>query len=98
VCDRAQRNGEEAPRLSAVPAQKNRCSGSAMPQSKHQETIMTATEARALMDHHGIAVMQQAVYHYKGFRYGHLMDALNYAELVTSRESAARDLRERTNR
>jgi hypothetical protein len=59
---------------------------------------MTETEARALMEHHGITAMQQAVYHYKGFRYGNLMDALNYAELVTSRESAARDLRERTNR
>lgn len=58
---------------------------------------MTETEAKSLMEHHGITAMQQAVYHYKGFRYGNLMDALNYAELVTSREFGARNLRERTN-
>jgi hypothetical protein len=51
---------------------------------------MTETESRALMEHHGITVVQQAVYHYNGFRYANLTDALNYAELVTSREVAAR--------
>ena len=58
---------------------------------------MTETEEKSLMEHHGITAMQQAVYHYKGFRYGNLMDALNYAELVANREFAARDQRERTN-
>lgn len=50
---------------------------------------MTEAEEKSLMEHHGITAMQQAVYHYKGFRYGNLMDALNYAELVASREFAA---------
>lgn len=69
-----------------------------MPQSKHEEKTVTETEAKSLMEHHGITAMQQAVYHYNGFRYGNLTDALNYAELVTSREFAARDQQERTNR
>lgn len=51
---------------------------------------MTQAEAQALMQHHGIAASQHAVYHFRGFRYGDLQDALNYAELVASRESAAR--------
>ena len=51
---------------------------------------MTKAEAEEPMEHHGITTAQQAVYYYKGFRYGNLMDALNYAELVTSREFAAR--------
>ena len=54
---------------------------------------MTETEAQSLMEHHGITAMQQAVYHYRGFRYGNLVDALNYAELVTSREYAAKPAR-----
>ena len=59
---------------------------------------MTEPEAKSLMEHHDITATQQAVYHYKGFRYGSLTDALNYAELVTSRELAAPDQREPTNR
>ena len=51
---------------------------------------MTEPETKALIEHHGITTTQQAVYHYKGFRYGNLMDALSYAELVTGREFAAR--------
>ena len=51
---------------------------------------MIEDNAKARMELHGITTAQQAVYYYKGFRYGNLMDALNYAELVTSREFAAR--------
>jgi len=58
---------------------------------------MTEPDANALMEHHGITATQQAVYHYKGFRYGNLMDALNYAELVTGREFAARATSKPTN-
>ena len=54
---------------------------------------MIETEGRARMEHHDITATQQAVYHYKGFRYGNLNDALNYAELVTSREFAAKPAR-----
>lgn len=50
---------------------------------------MTEPESKTLMERHGITATQQTLYHYKGFRYGNLMDALNYAELVTSREFAA---------
>lgn len=50
---------------------------------------MTEMETRALMERHGISAMQQTVYHYKGCRYGNLADAVAYAELFTSRESAA---------
>ena len=46
---------------------------------------MTEAEAKERMEHHGITTAQQAVYYYRGFRYGNLMDALNYAELVASR-------------
>jgi hypothetical protein len=58
---------------------------------------VTETETTALMEHHGITATQQAVYHYKGFKYGNLMDALTYAELVADRNVAARES-ERTNR
>ena len=58
---------------------------------------MTETATTALMERHGITATQQAVYHYKGFRYGNLTDALNYAELVTDRDVAALES-ERTNR
>ena len=59
---------------------------------------MTEAEVQALMRHHGIAASQHAVYHYRGFRYGNLLDALNYAELVTGREFAARDTKKQTDR
>lgn len=48
---------------------------------------MTEDEARKLMEHYGITAAQQPVYHYNGFRYGNLTDALSYAELLTSRAS-----------
>jgi hypothetical protein len=48
---------------------------------------MTEEEAKTVMEHHGITAAQQAVYHYNGFKYGNLVDALNYAELITSRAS-----------
>jgi len=76
----------------------NRCSDAAMRQSKHEEKTLIETEGRARMEHHDITATQQTVYHYRGFKYGNLNDALNYAELVTSREFAARDHREPTNR
>ena len=60
---------------------------------------MTEPESKTLMEHHGITTTLQTSYHYKGFRYGNLMDALNYAELVTSREFASREQSsKRTNR
>ena len=46
---------------------------------------MTEPEAKRRMEHHGITTTQEAVYYYKGFRYGNLTDALGYAELVSSR-------------
>ena len=58
---------------------------------------MTEPEAQVLAERHGITASQQAIYHYKGFKYGNLMDALNYAELLQSRDSAAQD-RSPTNR
>jgi hypothetical protein len=48
---------------------------------------MTEDEAKRLMEHYGITAAQQPVYHYNGFRYGNLTDALSYAELLTSRGS-----------
>jgi hypothetical protein len=62
----------------------------------NKDLVMTDDEKK-LMAHHGITVVQQPVYHYRGCRYGNLTDALNYAELVTSRanDSSLRGL-ERT--
>ena len=59
---------------------------------------MTDGEAKALMAHHGITSAPRAVYQYRGYVYGNLMDAVNYAELITGREdeltaSRARDER-----
>jgi hypothetical protein len=48
---------------------------------------MTEGEAKGLMEHYGITAAQQPVYHYNGFRYGNLTDALSYAELLASRAS-----------
>lgn len=59
---------------------------------------MTEAEAQALMQHHGIAASEQAVYHFRGFKYGRLRDALDYAELVASRETAAHEPATRTGR
>jgi hypothetical protein len=58
---------------------------------------VTEAEAKARMEQHGITTARQAVYYYKGFRYGNLMDALNYAELVTARELATGHEAKRTN-
>ncbi len=49
---------------------------------------MTEAEAQALMQHYGIAASAQAVYHFRGFKYGRLQEALDYAELVASRPLA----------
>ena len=59
---------------------------------------MTEAEAKARMEHHGITTAQQAVYYYKGFKYGNVKDAVTYAELITSREFAARRQTTKTNR
>lgn len=48
---------------------------------------MTEPEAKTRMEHHGITTTQEAVYYYRGFRYGNLTDALSYAELISSRAS-----------
>lgn len=58
---------------------------------------MTEAEAKERMKHHGITTTQQAVYYYNGFRYGSLMDALNYAELVASRANALAARKRREN-
>jgi hypothetical protein len=50
-----------------------------------KEITMTEDEARTMMDRHGITAVHRTVYHYQGFNYGSLADALSYAELVTSR-------------
>ena len=46
---------------------------------------MTEHEAKKLMEHYGITAAQQPVYHFNGFRYSNLTDALSYGELLTSR-------------
>lgn len=48
-------------------------------------------EEKELMERYGIAVEQKSVYFYKGYKYEHLKDALNYAKIDTSprHESAA---------
>jgi hypothetical protein len=59
---------------------------------------MTEAEAKTLMEQHGITAAQQVVYHYNGFRYGNLTDALSYAELVTSRTNERPNENERIDR
>jgi hypothetical protein len=85
VCGGAQRKPEEEPSLFTVPARESRCATRGATETT-RKTTMTEAEAKTLMEHHGITAAQQAVYYYKGFRYGNLMDALNYAELVTGRD------------
>lgn len=51
---------------------------------------MTDDEAKTLMARYGITAAQKTVYHYKGFKYENLMDALDYAELATEHESSLR--------
>jgi hypothetical protein len=38
-------------------------------------------EEKELMNQYGITVEQKSVYTYKGYKYEHLKDALNYAKL-----------------
>jgi hypothetical protein len=45
---------------------------------------MTEDEKQKLMEHYGITTEQQSVYHYAGFRYSNLTDALDYAERITT--------------
>jgi len=46
---------------------------------------VTQNEMKSLMECHGITAGEQSVYYYKHYKYGSLMDAVNYAELVASR-------------
>ena len=48
---------------------------------------MNETEANALMQQHGITPSQQVVYHYQGFKYSNLADAVSYAVLTGSRNT-----------
>jgi hypothetical protein len=50
---------------------------------------MTEDETKSLMERYGITATQQSVFHYQGFKYGNLTDALNQAELVATRANAA---------
>lgn len=54
-------------------------------QRKLREMAMTEDEAKTMMERHGITAIHRTVYHYQGYNYGSLADALNYAEVVTSR-------------
>ncbi len=38
-------------------------------------------EQKELMKRYGITVESKSVYFYKGYKYGHLKDALNYAKV-----------------
>ena len=51
---------------------------------------MTEDEKQKLMERYGITAEQQSVYHYAGFRYSNLTDALDYAERVTNRSNEPR--------
>jgi hypothetical protein len=51
---------------------------------------MTEDEKQKLMEHYGITTEQQSVYHYAGFRYSNLTDALDYAERITSGSNESR--------
>ena len=46
-------------------------------------------EEQAQMTRFGITVAQKRVYSYKGYKYDHLKDALNYAKIDTERQKAA---------
>jgi hypothetical protein len=41
-------------------------------------------EEKGLMNRFGITVQQKSVYTYKGYKYEHLKDALNYAKVDAS--------------
>ena len=56
---------------------------------KKAETTMIEQQTTKLMEHYGITTEQLSVYHYAGFRYSNLSDALNYAALIASRENAS---------
>jgi hypothetical protein len=62
---------------------------------KMTETPMTEQQTTQLMEQYGITTEQLSVYHYAGFRYSNLSDALNYAELMASREKEPRAVDER---
>jgi len=46
---------------------------------------MTEDDAKTMMERHDITAVHRTAYQYRGYNYGSLSDALNYAELVTSR-------------
>jgi hypothetical protein len=49
---------------------------------------MTKEEEKQQMDLYGITTEQKTVFHYRGYRYDHLTDALNYARIDSDRRKA----------
>ena len=45
-------------------------------------------EEKELMKHYGITLEQRSVYIYKGYKYAHLKDAVNYAKIEAERRDA----------
>lgn len=46
-------------------------------------------EEKELMERYGITVERKSVYFFKGYKYEHLKDALNYARTDADRQRAA---------
>jgi len=68
---------------------------------RYAEDDMTDDEAKKLMEHYGITATQQPLYHFNGFRYSNLTDALSYAALLTggaSKSGAPQGAEGRTSR
>lgn len=49
-------------------------------------------EEKELMKHYGITLEQRSVYIYKGYKYAHLKDAVNYAKIEAERRDAEREI------
>lgn len=43
-------------------------------------------EDQALLDRYGITTEQKTVYLYRGYRYDHLKDAINYAKIEAEKD------------
>jgi hypothetical protein len=50
---------------------------------------MTPEEAKRQMDLYEITTEQRTVFHYMGYTYDHLTDALNYARINSDRRQGA---------
>jgi hypothetical protein len=48
-------------------------------------------EEKELIRRYGIVMSRKSEFTYKGFRYDHLRDALNYAKSETNREASVED-------